>query len=67
METNKKIKLLILYLSGWSKVNNENYPEDEVIHRKWGYRSFKDAWKLQFKNNKTKKIKFLFSGLIKKK
>lgn len=50
----KKIKLLILYLFGWSRVSNLKYPEDEIIHKRYGYQTVISAWSLQFKNNKMK-------------
>lgn len=40
----KKLKSTILSLYGWKRVNNTNYPEDELFHKSWGYATIEMAW-----------------------
>jgi hypothetical protein len=53
----KKLKLLLLRLFGWKKVNNPKYPIEELFHKSFGYGSTDLGWRLQFKDTF---IHFLF-------
>jgi hypothetical protein len=53
----QKLKLLLLSLWGWSKVNNPNQPQIQAFNKRHGYTTREMTWDYQFKGTF---IHFLF-------